>query len=77
MQHPVSPLHMCCDQCAQVCECGNEHEHSKPTMITGDSDEDEAFLPDCAVTDEQIQLLRLRLMKFRSNLLLPAGSMSL
>ena len=78
VQHLVSPLHMYCDQCTQVCECGNEHEHSKPTImsmvysITGDSDEDEASLPDRAVREEQIQLLRSRLMEFRSSLLLPA-----
>ena len=80
VQHLV---HMYCDQCTQVCECGNEHEHSKPTImsmvhsITGDSDEDEASLPDRAVREEQIQLLRSRLMEFRSSLLLPTHSISL
>lgn len=78
VQHLV---HMYCDQCTQVCECGNEHEHSKPLSmvhsITGDSDEDEASLPDRAVREEQIQLLRSKLMEFRSSLLLPAHSISL
>lgn len=76
--HPVSPLHACCDRCAQICECGEKQEH---TILQGDIDEDDeeecSPPPDRVVTEEQVQLLRLRLMELRSSLLLPAGSTSL
>ena len=76
MHHPISPPHACCDQCTQKCECGQEQEHEIPTIEYGaTADENECSpIPDRAVTDAQIQILRSRLIELRSCLLLPAGS---
>ena len=49
MHHPISPPHACCDQCTRKCECGQEQEHTIPTMesgVTGEADEDECSIPD-------------------------------
>ena len=47
-------------------------------MECGVTDGDECSpIPDCVATDAQIQLSRLKLMDFRSCLLLPVGSTSL
>ena len=82
LRRPISPPHTCCDRCTQNCDCGQEEEHTLyqavSCIVTSETDEGECSpTPDRSVTEDQVKLLRLRLIDLRLCLLLPAGCTSL